>query len=426
MIKKTKHPVISKYLTSYAEKEAALTLPDKKYEYCLVIPAFKETRQSLVTVWRQIKPGTSFLVILVINSDKAEDLSARILFNAITGTKVTQRLTDQIQLVHSSKNSRDPDILLVDRFSSCRVIPNKQGVGLARKIGMDIATSLINQGTISREWLFTTDADAELPCNYFNIATSASDAAFLFPFKHLPEPNLSLPIALYELSIFYYACGLLWANSPYAYPAVGSTISCSPHQYAAVRGFPKRNTGEDFYLLNKLRKTGNVKLGDGPPVILSGRFSDRVPIGTGQAIKKINQMRSPPNEFTVEHPDCFSKLKFFMERLNSSSLAQPKQFTTGDAEIDFYIQKIGLLRHYENKRKQSPAPLVMQKHLHDWFDALKTRQFIHHFRDMYFGRISITDISVAPFLPHLRWGRGDLNTYLEEAKNALCAFIYHQ
>ena len=178
-------------------------------------------------------------------------------------------------------------------------------------------------------------------------------------------------------------------------------------------------------MLNKLRKTGGVKLGEGPPVILSGRLSERVPIGTGQAIKKINKLKSPPNEFTVEHPACFSKLKLFIERLNSTSLAQPEQFTSGDADIDFYIQEIGFLCHYENKRKQSPTPTVMQKHLHDWFDALKTRQFIHHFRDRYFGQISVGEIGMAPFLPSLNWERTDFNTYVEKARNSLRAFIYH-
>jgi hypothetical protein len=39
-------------------------------------------------------------------------------------------------------------------------LPHKEGVGLARKIGCDIALSLYERGTLKSRWLHTTDADA--------------------------------------------------------------------------------------------------------------------------------------------------------------------------------------------------------------------------------------------------------------------------
>ncbi len=441
---------VTKYLARYAEPEAALNLSGRRYDYSLVIPAFNEDPKSVLNVWRQIKPGTSFLVILVVNSHVENDLSARVLVEGLTRHQETTRLTDRAQLVENFSANTGPTLLIIDRFSRGYSIERKQGVGLARKIGMDIAASLINQGEVSANWLFTTDADAELPENYFDVALASidvapasidvapasidvapasTDAAFIYPFKHFAEPALELPMLLYEISMLYYAAGLRWANSPYAYPTIGSTISCSVDRYASVRGFPKRNTGEDFYLLNKLRKTGEIKLGNGDPIVIKGRFSDRVPIGTGQAIKAIHNLHSPIAEFTVEHPSCFSTLKHFLNWLDAVSATQPERLATGDPGTDDYIQQIGLIPHYERKRHQSPTPKVMRKHLDDWFDGLKTRQFIHHFRDKHFGRVTTAGLGNAPFVSDIRAEEqapdATLDT-LEKLRASLRAFIYPQ
>ena len=420
-----KNETVTKYLDRYAEPEAAIKLPGRHYEHSLVIPAFHENQESVRKVWRRIEPGTSFLVILVVNSNVEEDPSARMLIDGLTLNRQTSQLTNQIQLVEKIGGAEGPDLLLIDRYSRGYSIDKKQGVGLARKIGMDIAASLIKQKVVSGNWLFTTDADAELPENYFNLETGDADAAFIYPFKHVAPPGLKSPMQLYEISMLYYLAGLLWANSPYAYPTIGSTISCSLGRYAAVRGFPKRNTGEDFYLLNKLRKIGEVRLGDGDPIIISGRISNRVPIGTGQAIRAIHELGSPIAEFMLEDPRCFSQLKHFLDWLNAISVTQPKQLFTGDPDTDEYVGHIGLMPHYERKRLQSPTPGVMRKHLHDWFDGLKTRQFIHYFRDQHFGRVTVAELENTPFMSNITDEARDLDTMLDTITTSLHTFIYH-
>ena len=49
------------------------------------------------------------------------------------------------------------DVLVVDRTSAGRRFPNDQGVGLARKIGCDLALDFWAQGALSTEWIRTTD-----------------------------------------------------------------------------------------------------------------------------------------------------------------------------------------------------------------------------------------------------------------------------
>src|SRR5690606_4816987 len=47
-------------------------------------------------------------------------------------------------------------LLLVDRFRAGRRIPKHQGVGLARKIGADIALALIAERRIERPWIWNS------------------------------------------------------------------------------------------------------------------------------------------------------------------------------------------------------------------------------------------------------------------------------
>ncbi len=80
-----------------------------------------------------------------------------------------------------------------------------------------------------------------------------------------------------------------------------------------MRGFPKREAGEDFYLLNKLAKVGTVlELAEGPDneaIRIESRRSDRVPFGTGAAVNRITALADPLGEFRFYDPSVFELLK---------------------------------------------------------------------------------------------------------------------
>ena len=85
----------------------------------------------------------------------------------------------------------------------------------------------------------------------------------------------------------FYVQALAVNGSAYAYPTLGSTISVHAQSYARVRGYPKRNAGEDFYLLNKLNKLHPVQVLQQPVIEVQARLSSRVTFGTGPALQKI-------------------------------------------------------------------------------------------------------------------------------------------
>src|SRR6202022_2192121 len=166
-----------------------------------------------------------------------------------------------------------------------------QGVGLARKVGNDVALALAAGDRLSSGWLHNTDADTLLPRDYFDQMTGvpekAAAAIYFFEHRFEKDPGLAEAARLYEISLRYYVLGLAWAESPYAYQSMGSCVVISRDAYAAVRGFPRKNAAEDFYVLNKLAKVGSIFRLAGSPVLLEGRPSDRVPFGTGRAIRDL-------------------------------------------------------------------------------------------------------------------------------------------
>jgi hypothetical protein len=254
---------VSKYLKSHAESEIRLAPRlDGGYGHAVVVPAFREEPSfvdGLVGAARTSRGRTLALVVVNASDDSPPGAHAD---NARLIEAFVQRL-DGVRRVHEAPaawlGSLVPgslDLLVIDRASRGARFPAKRGVGLARKIGTDVALALHVDGKVKSGLVFGTDADAALPDRHFDapgVDQDADLAAVVFPFWHEPAGDavLTRATALYELSLRYYVAGLAWAGSPYAFHTLGSATAVSAAAYAAVRGYPKREAAEDFYLLNK-------------------------------------------------------------------------------------------------------------------------------------------------------------------------------
>lgn len=370
--------VVSRYLAQYAEHPGfQVTLPSDSYQHVLVIPAYRETLSQLEQVWRKLSPA---LIIIVVNSPTPSDPETLELLAAMP--KRWQTLSPQLSDVSDEYLWYQADlqtILVIDRCTR----PLSKGVGEARKIGCDTALSLIFAGVVSTNWIHNTDADAELPQDYFEVSDqTADDAGFLlYPFEHnvassTPE---SIAAALYEFSILWYAFGTHAAKSPYGYPSIGSTIACDATAYARVRGWPKRTAGEDFYFLNKLRKVGQKVYANCQPIQLSSRASERVPFGTGPGIRKIAALIQPVTEHVFYHPACFLELQSFLTCLGNIQHSSVKgDWYRNDLQQRF-ARESGLESQILSHQHQTQT--VFNKFLDDWFDGFRTLKFIHYVRD---------------------------------------------
>jgi len=427
---------LEKYLRHYAEPEAA-ALDDllagwpglEPWANVLVIPACNESSRFL----RPPPPceGRS-LLILVIN--QADSASGRVAAgNQALAATVRAQFEPQSRIARGPSAAgrayqlellRDPryprDVLLVDRFSEGQTLPVKGGVGHARKIGADLAAGLIHRGRIQSRWIHCSDADVQLPDSYFACSHSsrlagAEYAALVYPFRHVNAPhNVQHPdvvraTQLYEQSLRYYVAGLRCAGSPYAFHTIGSTMALDANHYAKVRGFPRREAGEDFYLLNKLAKVGAVlELEAGPdcaPIEIESRCSDRVPFGTGAAVTRIAGLDDPERDFRFYHPAVFDLLRAWLESwpgiwdsrsctLNAVVLNGSPDQDAGKKQraLRTGLEKMKATDALEHAFRQGKDLEQFTRQMHIWFDAFRTLKLIHFLRDHALPSVSYSEL----------------------------------
>ncbi|HAO55189.1 MAG TPA: hypothetical protein DCR03_06245 [Gammaproteobacteria bacterium] len=191
----------------------------------------------------------------------------------------------------------------------------------------------------------------------------------------------------------WYVDGLRRANSYYAHHTLGSTIAINAKTYADVRGYPKRNAGEDFYLLNKIAKTAPIHRRRSSPLVLEARASTRVPFGTGPAI-----LNMPENheDYTSYNPKVFEALALALKHVSDPN-----------TQISLPISNALETLNFTQKCRD-----LNTKQRHQWFDGLKTLRFVHAMQEHY------PDI---PLLPMLRTKydlpKSDLRTLLAYQRN---------
>jgi hypothetical protein len=294
---------VEQYLTRYAEKEARgrLSLPTS-YAHVLVVPVCREGAGLLDGYEGAASAARGrVLCILVVNGREDASPDTHVV-NARLWGALLQRLRGVRPVEGSSRvffgEGTSFDLLLVDRQSPSARLPSGEGVGLARKIGLDLALALWTGGWLPG-WAHMTDADATLPDDYFDReGRHGQCAAMVHPFVHVGggDEDVHRRTEAYELYLRHWVYGLHQAGSPFAFHALGSALSVDLSAYAVVRGVPRREAGEDFYLLNKLAKVRPIHRGRGAPIEIRARISDRTPFGTGAAVDDLGRsdLELPP------------------------------------------------------------------------------------------------------------------------------------
>lgn len=410
---------IAKYLAHYAEPETpAGPRLTGEFGHALAVPAYAEA-ESLFSMLGSVRTGPlgSVLVILVLNARSDSPAQAHRL-NEAARERLARELPAPILLSEEPPIRAFPlsagTLLLIDRAAPGHLLPAGEGVGLARKIGCDVALALRAAGRLASAWIHTTDADAVLPADYFDRIGSVEArgaGAAIYPFEHRFDPDLQLARAgrLYDLSLRYYVLGLAWAGSPYAYQSMGSCIAVPADAYAKVRGFPKRNALEDFYALNKLAKVGRVARLSGEPLLLEGRVSDRVPISTGRALGDLVSGRRALSTFRLYHPIVFAHVAAWIRVLAAiarsggdlekllAELPAANPFFRSDL-LEDALQRMGAFHAVREAVRKSGDERTLLRHLHTWFDAFRTLRLIHALRDGGFSSLPYREaLAEAPF-----------------------------
>jgi hypothetical protein len=387
------------YLARYAEPEHELAgRVSKRYDHALVVPACDEAASLLEGVAPAARGAT--LCMVVVNASLGHHRAIR---------QRSQQLFDELARRCNARSGEGfgfgsfetMDVLLVDRAR--RPLPRRQGVGLARKIGCDIALALHRRERLAGRFIHMTDADAALARDYFDAHADTRASALAYPFEHVPTGDATIDVAhaVYEVHLRYWVLGLGWAGSPYAHHTLGSTIAMDVQAYAAARGVPRRQAGEDFYLLNKLRKLGEIAVPDVEPIRIGARRSARVPFGTGRAIAAIDAGR----EQQSYDPRCFELLRSWLEVLDGFARGEGADPVAAAGQIEPLVGKVleGMGAREALARLAETAPADrLRSRIHEWFDAFRTLKLVHGLRDGGMASLPWRDaLARAPFLPPL-------------------------
>lgn len=278
--------------------------------------------------------------------------------------------------------TRDFECIVIDRSSRGKGWKGKQkGVGWARKLPMDLASSLGRNHDI----IISLDADTAFNKEYFasiaeNIGLHAEAVAVSVPYYHRLTGNESLDrgILRYEIYLRYYALNMWRIGNPYCFTAVGSAMAIPVWSYRRVGGITPRYSGEDFYFMQKLAKSGRIVHWNREKVFPAARFSDRVNFGTGPAlIKGTSGSWSSypifPHEFFDEVGETFNLFHilyteeaetpmdgFLRQQFREENIWQPLRdnTTTPEGFARLCAQKVDALRIFQylrQKYRKQPA-----------------------------------------------------------------------
>lgn len=256
-----------------------------------------------------------------------------------------------------------------------------RGVGEARRIGLDSA--LAHLVCVDTGLLYSLDADSPVSPDYFVkipafFAAHPEYGALSLAVRHRPGKTAAEEEAIrrYEVYMADYVEKLRKAGSPYAFHTIGSAIAVRSEAYIRCGGMRVRQGAEDFYFLQALRKVTLVGEFTEPLIYPAARPSDRVPFGTGPAIR--SQLAG---EALPTYPDAgFAELAELLGAATDEALRRPEAFIAAlSPYARNFLEAGGFLAMWPELLANTPRRAGAAREAFDrWFDALKTLQFIRN------------------------------------------------
>lgn len=318
----------------------------------------------------------------------------------------------------------------VDAATPGRELPAGEGVGLARKLGCDLALERLDMTAPGAALLAHLDADTLVDPDYLpalerHFATAPAGAATL-PFRHRPgtSPAATAASERYEVYLRGYLLGLTLAGSPYAYPTIGSTMACRASAYLQAGGMNRRRAGEDFYFLQQLAKTGGVASLAGTLVEPAARLSARVPFGTGPALQR--QLAGDLSQVSCHPREAFELLRDWLELAaqRGPALAGDQLLNAAaglDPELGAFLTERRLPRVWDRLRRTHRRPEALAKAFHGWFDALQTRRLLQRLSSGRYPRLAAEQA----LPPLLEWAGLPVDGKIGKQLASLRAFQNH-
>ena len=381
--------ILQHYISQQNEQYyKCLDIPKKLASIFVVIPCYNEPDilTTLNSLANCCPPIAEVSVLIVIND--AENAPEE----AVEQNKST---SNNIALWHS----QHPQLFFDVQRILASALPLKwAGVGWARKIGMDEAVKQIDQNNFSDGIIVSFDADSIVLPNYLKtIESSFKDNPtknfFTIRFEHpynTLEPGKSFRegIVRYELHMRYYRNAMQWSGYPNAIHTVGSCFALKASAYAKQGGMNRRKAGEDFYFLHKLVLLGNYGTINSTKVFPAARQSDRVPFGTGAAMKKWIEGSSELN-FTYSL-EAFKNLKpLFSAASRFWQLEQAEiesEFGNLHATLYSFCKNSQTIEKLIELRQNCSNVKIFEKRIFHLLDAFWILKYLNSAHETYYSR----------------------------------------
>lgn len=274
-------------------------------------------------------------------------------------------------------------------------LPRKHaGVGLARKIGMDLSIRHFLKTNTPEGVIISLDADCKVSPNFLtNIELSYQKneklCCTIQNFHHLPEngnQELENAIRQYEAHIHYFSNSLRFIGFPYYCHTIGSAFSVSAKAYVKTGGMGRQQGGEDFYFLQKVFALEQTKFLNDVYVFPLARCSDRIPFGTGPVLQKIldnpdGKMMSYSFESFLQLKHLFDLKEFFYQ--HDADEIEKKILNLHPAVTQFCFES-NVMHEIEDCKNNSASLHSFEKRFFHHFNAFKIIKFLnfshkHHF-----------------------------------------------
>lgn len=380
---------ISAYLDKRASNIWNIENDYKKYfQYIIVVPAIAES-SNLPKLIKSLEKNDKLelhntLLLIVVNNSVSCSEEVK---------KENQKTLSYLRKIKSKVN-----ISFIDATCAGKEMDDKNGgVGLARKIGMDLALSKFDYLSMNKNIILCTDADCIVDSDYVSEISQEFNRnnleAAVVNFAHdiSGRNDETKAIICYEIFLRYYILGLKFAKSDYAFHTIGSTMLCTPDAYVKVEGMNKRKAAEDFYFLEKLAKIYPIGEIKSTTIHPSNRSSWRVPFGTGRSVDRY--LSNSRDEYLLHNPKSFVILKTWLEVFNDTLISDQFALMKISKNINPALANFLTQQDFENfinkvlLKNNNPTEIEKQKHF--WFDAFRTLKLIHYLRDETYPNINM-------------------------------------
>ncbi len=396
--------VIKKYLKNYSvgDRWSLVSPATGGVDNVVVIPALAESEhlfEALAALSRNPEEELKrTMVICVVNNRDAGHASPEDIADNQKTLKILRSLIHKKNIkdgISDSAGHRFPEeigksplrLACVDASSPGRELPERfGGVGLARKIGCDLALTLFDYDCDRTKLIFSLDADTLVEENYLYAVRDCFEgetcvaSVISFAHRYTEGSKERAAIICYEIFLRYYVMCLEYAGSGYAFHSIGSTMVFTAGGYVSVRGMNRRKAGEDFYFLNKMAKVGTIGKIDTTVVYPSARASERVPFGTGKRVGRF--LNGEDEEYLLYDPAVFEVVKAWLFCMSSAGekgaeemLCQAKEIHSG---LEVFLETQNFREVWPRLVENSGSADRLRKNFNDWFDGFKTLKLINY------------------------------------------------